>query len=225
MITNKEIANTFNDLAKIMELHKENPYKIRSYQNAYVQLRKIEQPLVEMSDQEISGIKGVGKAISSKIRELQDSGTLATLEKYKAKTPPGIQDLLGLKGFGPKKIRTLWDELGIESAGELLYACNENRLIELKGFGHKTQEDLRQKLEYFLQSKNKFHYASLEREALLLIEQLQEKLPAAKIELTGAIRRRATILDRIELLIASKAPIDSIFDGHLLSLDKQEEQL
>ena len=103
-MTNKEIAQKFNDLAKIMELHDENPFKIRSYANAYLQLRKVSTPLSEMSDAEISGIKGVGNAISGKIRELEKTGELETYKKYSDMTPPGVREMLSIKGFGPKKV-------------------------------------------------------------------------------------------------------------------------
>ncbi len=221
-MSNKEIANTFNELAKIMELHGENPFKIRSYQNAYLQLRKLEKPLADMSDEELEAIKGVGKAISSKVRELESTGQLETLNKYLHQTPPGIREMLGIKGFGPKKIAALWKQLGIESVGELLYACNENRLIELKGFGQKTQEDLRKKLEYFQQSKGKYHYAALEGEAELLIGQLELRLPGAQLSLCGAIRRREIIIDGIDILIASADSIEPAFDKNLLQLIEKQ---
>ena len=211
MITNKDIARTFNTLAKYMELHQENSFKIRSYSNAYIQLRKWGQPLGEMSDAEIGKIRGVGKSVVGKVRELIETGELSVLEAYKAKTPQGIQEMLQLKGFGPKKIRVVWQDLGAESLGELWYACNENRLIALKGFGEKTQADLKKKIEYFFQSRDKFHYATLEKEALDLIPKIQKILPNAKIELTGAMRRRAIIVSRIELLIGTTEPIDGLF--------------
>jgi DNA polymerase (family 10) len=200
MMTNREIAKTFQFLGQIMELHGENKFKIRSYQNAYMTLRKLEQPLAELSDAEIGGIKGVGKAISGKIRELLDTGKMATLERYKGQTPEGVQEMLGIKGFGPKKIQTIWKDLGVESIGELLYAVNENRLIELKGFGKKTQDDLKSKLEYYQKSKNKYHYAALEAEALELEKQLANASPDLKVALTGATRRKANIQDGIALL-------------------------
>ena len=203
-MTNKEIARTFQFLGNIMELHDENPFKIRSYQNAYITLRKLDQPLSEMTDAEIGKIKGVGKAIVGKIRELLDGGQMATLERYKADTPEGIQEMLGIKGFGPKKIKAIWKELEIQSIGELLYAVNENRLIELNGFGQKTQEDLKQKLEYFQLSKNKYHYASLEGPAVSLVEQLQDLLPGVQISQTGALRRRENEVTSIDLLIGKK---------------------
>lgn len=203
-MTNKEIAKTFQYLGAIMELHGENQFKIRSYQNAYITLRKLDRPLSEMSNEEIEGIKGVGKAIAGKIRELLDSGQMSTLEKYRAQTPEGIQEMLNISGFGPKKIMTVWKDLGVESIGELLYAVNENRLIELKGFGQKTQEDLRQKLEYYQKSKHKFHYAALEAEAEGLVAELRRSLPGVAVELTGEMRRRCNVVSRIELLVGTE---------------------
>jgi len=222
MTTNKEIANIFNDLAKIMELHQENKFKIRSYSNAYITLRKLDTPLTEMSDAELNGIKGVGKAISAKIREFIETGTLATLKKYQDQTPIGIQEMLRIKGFGPKKVYDVWKLLEIESVGELIYACNENRLIELKGFGKKTQEDLRKKLEYYQKSKNQYHYASLEKEADALLEWMQKKLATATISLTGAIRRHSPILEKIELVVATEEAIDALFSDEALVLQQKE---
>ena len=110
-MTNKDIARAFNDLARIMELHDENPFKIRSYSNAYIQLRKLDRPLGEMSEEEMNALKGVGKAISGKIKELLETGSMATYEKYREQTPEGIQELLQVKGLGPKKLRQLWKEI------------------------------------------------------------------------------------------------------------------
>ncbi len=221
-MTNKEIAQRFNDLAKIMELHDENPFKIRSYANAYLQLRKVTTPLVEMSDTEISAIKGVGNAISGKIRELEETGELETYKKYSDITPVGVREMLSIKGFGPKKVRVVWKELGAESIGELLYACNENRLIELKGFGQKTQEDLKNKLEYFLRSKDKFHYASLEGTANEITKYFKNKLPDATIEWVGEMRRRMPVVQKIDLLIAIEKDIKPIIESTLTIESKEE---
>jgi DNA polymerase (family X) len=209
-MTNKSIANVFSDLADIMELHEENPFKIRSYQNAYLTLRKLDTPLAEMNDQNIAEIKGVGKAIGEKIRELLNTGELQTLQKYKDITPDGICKLLTVNGLGPKKIRQLWKELSAESVGELLYACNENRLIELKGFGKKTQDDIRKKLEFFQRSQHFFLYASIEPDVLILEAQLKAIFPEAAIEIVGEMRRKNTTISKIEVLIATKSDVFSI---------------
>ncbi|MEL6276428.1 MAG: DNA polymerase/3'-5' exonuclease PolX, partial [Bacteroidota bacterium] len=130
-MTNREIAKSFQLLGQLMELHQDNPFKIRSYQNAYLKLRKLDRPLVEMSVEEIGNLSGIGPAITAKIQELTTEGKMATLEKWKAKTPTGITEMLGISGFGPKKIRAVWQGLGVQNIGELLYAVNENRLVEL----------------------------------------------------------------------------------------------
>ena len=222
-MTNKEIARLFNQLAGLMELHGDNPYKIRSYQNGYIQLRKLGTPLVDMTDAEIGKIKGVGKSLVGKIREIINTRTFEALTTYLDKTPVGIQDMLNIKGFGAKKIKMIWKDLGAETLGELLYACNENRLIALKGFGYKTQLDLKKKIEYYLQSRDKFHYGTLEPNALELVERLQKKLPNATVQLTGAIRRRCTILNRIEIIIGSDEAIDGVFDKKYAQLIEQQE--
>ena len=122
-------------------------------------------------------------------------------------------------------MKIIWDELGIESVGELLYAVNENRLVELKGFGQKTQEELKKQLEYFQKSKNQYHYAALEKIGLPLLESIKAKLPDAKVEFTGAMRRCMNTLERIEVIIGFDGSIESIF-GDILNLDQKiNEQL
>jgi DNA polymerase (family 10) len=207
-MTNKDVAKSFQFLGKIMELYGENKFKIRSYQNAYMRLRKLDQPLSEMSNEEINALPGVGKAISGKIEELLSEGKMNTLERYKEKTPLGILEMLEIKGFGPKKIKTIWDELGVESVGELLYAVNENRLIELKGFGKKTQDSLKEQLEYFQRSRNKFHLAAILKTAEELMDILKKNNPGIQVEMTGALRRRCNIVHGIELLMAHEQAID-----------------
>ena len=227
-MTNKEIAHVFSDLASIMELHNENPFKIRSYENAYITLRKLDKPLAEMARAEIDTIKGVGKAIGDKIEELLKTGELETFEKYAEKTPAGVVDMLHIKGFGPKKIQAVWQDMGIESVGELLYACNENRLIELKGFGKKTQEEIRKAAEYFLKSKNKRFWAVADADTEGVIKLLQSGIAGLgisdfKIERVGELRRLNPIVEKLELLVAGVENIEQLLDNQQLMLvDKKD---
>ncbi|MEO6039234.1 MAG: PHP domain-containing protein [Saprospiraceae bacterium] len=221
-MTNKQIAYAFDELANLMELHEEDAFRIRSYQNAYLALRKLDRPLAEMDDTEIKSIKGVGDAISQKIRDLIGTGKMPTLEKYRAKTPPGVVEMLAVNGFGPKKVRTVWQEMGIESVGELWYACNENRLIEYKGFGLKTQEDLKQKLEYDFKSRGKLHLSTAEREADFVAIWLTGQLVGAHVAPVGELRRRSSVVDQLELLVGFSGDLHPAFDGGTLSLERQE---
>ena len=198
-MTNPEIARHFNELAKLMELHRDNPFKIRSYVSAYNKLRKMEQPLAEMSEAELQGIPGVGKAIAAKIHELATTGRMATLDKWREQTPEGIREMLGVRGFGPKKVKAVWDGLGVTTVGQLLYAINENRLVELKGFGAKTQETLREKLEFHQRSRGQFLYRTLDVAASALLTQLGSLHPDERFERTGPLRRCCPTLGRLEV--------------------------
>jgi len=199
-MTNKEIAAKFNLLGKLMALHGESSFKTRSYTNAYLSIRKLEQPVVSQSDQDLLAIPGIGKTIISKIAEIKSTGQLASLNKYVEQTPDGIIELLSLKGFGPKKIKLIWDELQVETPGELLYACNENRLVDLKGFGEKTQASLKEQLEFFFDSKGDFLYGHIEKEAYEILSFLEEQFPDYLWEFCGAFERKLQTLSAIEIL-------------------------
>ena len=199
-MTNKQVAAKFNLLGKIMELYKENPFKIKSYSNAYLTIRKLEKEVLKMNEEELSGQQGIGKAISAKIIELRETGKIGALEKYLETTPPGIVELLRIKGLGPKKIKQIWEELNIESPGELLYACHENRLVDLKGFGAKTQANLIEKLAYFLDSRGSFLYGHIEQEGLELLDILQKEYSSNRWEFTGLFERKMPVLTEITII-------------------------
>ncbi len=199
-MTNKEIAGLFNELASLMELHEENAFKIKSYANAYLALRKLDEPLIEQDREAWSQIRGIGAAIMDKLEEIRNTGSFELLESFRDKTPEGIRQMLKIKGLGPKKIKMIWTQLEIETPGELLYACHENRLIELKGFGPKIQEDIIQSIEYFTSQQHLFLFSQLEQQGNELLEELKKLNPSCKIEFTGALRRAAITLEQIELI-------------------------
>ncbi len=199
-MTNKEIAGSFDLLAKVMELHSENPFKIRSYQNAYLNLRKLDKPLGSIPLEELKDIQGIGDAIADKIQSLVNTGSMPTLEKYLAKTPPGVIDMLRIHGLGPKKVAILWKEHGFTSPGELLYACNENRLIELKGFGLKTQETIVQGIDFLQSSAGKFLHTKIESHGTDIINKIKNKYPHSENEMTGNWRLGDLEIRTLEIL-------------------------
>src|ERR1043166_8916097 len=140
---NAAIADNFSLLAKLMDIHGENSFKTKTYAIAAFNIEKMPEQLKAISRDNIFSIKGIGESIGKKIIEMLDTGKLQALEEIIQKTPPGIIEMLNIKGLGPKKINTVWKEMEIESIGELLYACDENRLTLFKGFGGKTQQNVR----------------------------------------------------------------------------------
>lgn len=202
-MTNKEISGIFKLLSKIMEIHDENAFKTRSYANAAFQIDQLHEPLDKMAPDKIYTLKGVGQAIGKKIEEIIETGELALLNNYLEKTPAGVIEFLKIKGIGGKKIGTIWRELEVESMGELLYACYENRLALLKGFGNKTQDNIIQAIEFIQANKTKFLFAELEPIATTLLKQIKEKLPRVNVSQTGKIRRKCITLEKIEIIIGA----------------------
>lgn len=181
-----------------MDIHGENPFKSKSYSAAAFTIDKLPIQLHTLSPADIVATKGIGESTGRKILEILETGKLGVLDQLIALTPSGILDMLQIKGIGPKKINTIWKEMQIESLGELLYACNENRLLLYKGFGDKTQQHVKDAIEFFLSHQDQFLFAEVEAFALALKDQLQALFPEFKIELTGAIRRQLEIIRELE---------------------------
>ncbi len=197
---NYAIADQFSLLAKLMDIHGENAFKSKSYSVAAFNIEQLASPLAETDRKTIPGLKGIGDSTAKKIFEILDTGKLSALEELIRKTPPGILDMLQIKGLGPKKIATIWKEMGIETIGELLYACQENRLLLYKGFGEKTQQQVRTAIEFFLRHQGQFLFAELEAGASLLLKHLQEAFPMHQSLFTGAYRRQSPTLERLDLV-------------------------
>ena len=159
MPDNYAIADQFSLLSKLMDIHQENSFKSKSYAAAAFSIEKLPVQLTEVAREELSGLKGIGSSAASKIAEILDTGKLSVLEELVAKTPQGVLEMMQIKGLGPKKICTIWKEMGIESIGELLYACNENRLLLYKGFGEKTQKNVAEAIGFYLRHQGHFLYA------------------------------------------------------------------
>ncbi|WP_036678717.1 helix-hairpin-helix domain-containing protein [Daejeonella oryzae] len=197
---NKTIARTLRLLSQLMELHNENPFKIKSMANAAFKVDKLPFPVSGKSLKEMEEIEGLGKSTASKVYELIHTNEIKDMENLLRQTPIGVVDMLQIKGIGPKKIAVLWKDLGIENTGELYYACNENRLIEAKGFGLKTQEEIKKVIEFKMASSGRFLYAGIENFAEKLIEDIQNILKTDLISFTGPYRRKCEIIDNLDIL-------------------------
>jgi len=205
-MTNKEISRALRLLAALGELHGENAFKLKSLLNGAFQIDRLGKPLVGMSFEELTALPGIGKSLAQKICDLIQTGTSPELEAYRNSTPPGILELLAIKGIGPKKIAVLWKELGIEGPGELLYACNENRLVELKGFGEKTQQAISEVLQFALSAKGKMHFPQALQLSGEIIRQLKKSLPDSRIEFAGELRRCLETCDQLCILVEASLP-------------------
>jgi len=199
--SNTEIADLLELTANLLELHNENPFKIRALNTAQYKIKKIETPLINLPFNELEKLEGIGKGIAQKIIELNTKGITTELEELNKKTPQGLLDLFKVKGLGPKKIAKLWQELGIESLGELMYACKENRLTDLKGFGEKTQSTLIENIQFILNNKDWMHYADAEIIANQLVEFIKTTNSITRVFIGGQLARKCEVINEIELVV------------------------
>ncbi len=197
---NKTIARTLRLLSQLMELHDENPFKIKSVANAAFKVDKLPYPISGKSLAEMEQVDGLGKSTASKIWALVTTSSIPELSALLAQTPPGVIDMMQIKGLGPKKILVIWKDMGIENVGELYYACNENRLIEAKGFGLKTQEEIKTIIEFNMASSGRFIYARIENFAENLLQNFKQEFNTEQAYLSGAYRRRCEIIDSLDIL-------------------------
>jgi len=203
---NKTISRTLRLFSQLMELHEVNQFKIRSVANAAFKVDKLPFKLAGKTTAELEKIDGVGKSLAGKITELLETGGIAEMQDLLHNTPEGVIEMLHIKGIGPKKIGIIWHELGIETIGELYYACNENRLMEAKGFGLKTQEEIAKSIDFRMAGNGKFLYAQIEDQAGAIIQLIRDTLPGALVEFAGDYRRGCEVVSELSIVIGSRDP-------------------
>lgn len=201
---NKNMIALIKDTAKLLELHGANSFQVRHYLNAALGLEKINQEVAKLSPDELNSIRELKSSAGKLIQEINTTGTLQRWEELTSATPQGVREMLALRGIGPKKVGAIWKTLGIESLPELLRACEEGRIAQLPGFGQKTQETIQASLAFRDKQTGKFHYASALPYATDLEKQLQQAFPSLLISLTGALRRKMEVVDRVEVLIGTE---------------------
>ena len=223
---NYQIADIFSLLAKLMEIHGENSFKAKSYSSAAFAIEKCGVQLVDLPAEKISSIKGLGTSASQKIAEIIETGQLKVLEEIIFKIPPGVIEMMNIKGIGPKKINTIWKEMEIESVGELLYACKENRLKIYKGFGEKTQQSINDTIEFYLKSKESHLYFQVELVAGQILDFLAKIFGENKVSTTGEFKRQLEIINHLDFIIddAKESIEEKLMNVPSLHLEEKTDQ-
>ncbi|MBC7851674.1 MAG: DNA polymerase/3'-5' exonuclease PolX [Chitinophagaceae bacterium] len=201
-IDNYFIADQFSLLSKLLDIHGDTSFKSRTYGAAAFNIEKLPEQLTTQSPEQIQSIKGIGASVSGKILEIIENGKLSALDELIGQTPSGVIEMLSIKGLGPKKISAIWKEMQIESIGELLYACNENRLGMFKGFGGKTQQNIQEAIEFYLQNQGSFLYSEIAAIYPAVLSYLQKSFGSENVHVTGAYRRQQLTIDETEFVVA-----------------------
>lgn len=197
---NAKIAEAFEELADLSDLGGNNPHASRAYRNFASTVRGLGEPLQAIwARGEALELPGVGKAIGGKIEEIFTKGSIDALESARLEVPVTLLELLRVPGLGPKRARALWQGLGVTSLAELEYACRENRLVTLPGFGEKTQTKLLSAITFLLESKDDIVLGRALDISKILGRTLREA-GASFVEVAGEARRGKALVSDLVLV-------------------------
>jgi DNA polymerase (family 10) len=200
-----QVAEVLVNIGTLLELKGENPFKTRAYQNAARTIEALSEPLDKVvAEARLGELKGIGEALQQKITELVTTGRLQYYEDLKAATPPGLVAMLEIPGLGPKKIKALHDELGIESVEQLERACKEGKIAGLKGFGEKTQTNILEGIDRRRAYASRHLISDALRQAEPLLEALRSHPDVLRCSPAGSLRRHREVIGDIDLLASSK---------------------
>lgn len=204
---NIQLAETLEIIGTLQELDGANTFKVRAYKNAARTVQSATDDIVQLAkDDKLKGLKGIGSSIATLLKELAETGTATVLKDLQEKIPAGLFDILRLPGVGPKKVRALWKDLEITSLAELSYACNENRLVELKGFGKKTQAKILEGIKHLSATQGRHLFPFARSIADDLVTFLKDLPQVGRVEVAGSLRRGRETVKDLDILVESSEP-------------------
>lgn len=199
---NEALSRILSEMAFLAELNDENPFKVRAWKNAGEIFAELPEPVEELvKSGGLTGIAGVGKGTQAIAKEYVETGAVKELGEMKKAFPPGLLELREVRGLGPKKIRLLYEQLNVGSLAELEYACEENRLVDIKGFGEKTQSAILKSIKEVRSYQGKVILPVALQEAEEVAEELSELKGIKRVEPTGELRRRCEVLSAIDFVV------------------------
>jgi DNA polymerase (family 10) len=209
-MVNGHVALAFDELATLLELAGESPFKVRAYRAFADEVRALTEPLAAIDARgELESMPGVGKAITGKVRELLTGGTMQALERVRAEVPGTLRDLLRLPNLGPGRVRKLWQEAGVTSTADLIAACRDGRVAALAGFGSKMVARLLVDAEALQQTIGRVLLAQAHVVASWLIPQLLAG-GSKRVRTAGAVRRGLEIVDELTLVVDGLSPSEIV---------------
>ncbi len=200
----KSIIEILKEIGTLLEIKGENPFKTNAYFNAAKTLSVTENLDDIIKTKRLKQIKGIGEALSQKIEEYSETGRIAYYEELKKEIPPSLIELTAIPNLGPKKIKILYDELRITNAGELEYACKENRLVTLSGFGEKTQKKILKGIEFIKMHKGEFLYGDVFGISEVIRDRFKTIVKPEFVEICGSIRRKREVVKNVDILVCGE---------------------
>ncbi len=204
-MTNKEIAQILEEIAEMMELKGENPFKIRAYYNGARIVEGLSQDIAQIAKEEkLRDIKGIGEGLAATITELVKKNKSQFHSKLKKSLPKGILEILHVPGLGPKRAKLLYDKLGIKSIAELEKACGNGRISKLDKFGEKSAANILEAIKNLSKTDGSFLFSEAYEAAEGYVQYLKKAKGIIRIETAGSLRRRNEIVHDADILISTE---------------------
>ncbi|HEX22981.1 MAG TPA: DNA polymerase III, partial [Chromatiales bacterium] len=206
-VHNEDIAAIFDEMADLLEIEDANPFRVRAYRNAARSVRSLGRELAEMvaKGEDLTQLPGIGKDLAAKIVERVQTGKVRALEKLHRKVPASLEDLLHIPGLGPKRVRLLFDELGIETLEQLAEAARAGRLQALPGFGAKTEQRIIDAIVAHRTQERRFLYSVARQYAEPLAAYLGETPGVERVVIAGSYRRGRETVGDLDILVTAVA--------------------
>jgi DNA polymerase (family X) len=207
---NTEIAAIFEEIADLLEIEGENPFRIRAYRNAARELESLAGPVAEMvaRDEDLTRLPGIGEDLAGKIREIVATGKCAALEKLRKQLPPTISPLLRVPGLGPKRVKALYEQLNVRSLAQLRQAARKGAIRGLRGFGEKTEHAILDALEKHAEEPRRFELAVATQYAEPLVGYLGKARNVAQVVVAGSYRRARETVGDLDILVSTRGASD-----------------
>lgn len=203
---NPEVAQIFEEVADLLDIQGENPFRVRAYRNAARTIRDLSDRLAETPPEKLLKLRGIGKDLAGKIGTILETGELPLCQELRNKVPAGLRDLINVPGLGPKRALTLYKKLKITSLDKLRQALGKQRLRKLRGFGAKTEEKLLKSLDGMEQAGRRVYLPEAKVYADSVVRFLKETPGLRQIDVAGSFRRRKETVGDLDLLASCVRP-------------------
>lgn len=203
---NQEIAKIFNNIADILEIKGDNPFRIRAYRRAAQNIDGFAADIAGMQEEELRKIPGIGRDLAAKIREYAEKGRLAFYEELKKEIPPHFLEMLSIPGVGPKTAKIFLDGLGIKNVDSLEKIAKKGKLKGLPGIQAKAEENILKGIAMIKRRTDRYPIGRVLPIAEELLQKLLGEAPIKKFSLAGSLRRWKDTIKDIDILATSKNP-------------------
>lgn len=200
----KRVSEILEEMGTILELQGANPFRTRAFHNGSIIVSGITEDLKQLAAEErLTEIDGIGKGLAGIIKELIETGNSAEYQELRHSLPPGLLDIVKIPGLGPKRVKILYERLGIESVPDLKAAAEQHRLSEVEGFGEKTEVNILKGIERLSKTSDKHYIHKALRAAEEVVGMMKKRPDVVRCEIAGSLRRRKEIIGDIDIVVSA----------------------